>query len=44
MLPDSAERDDEPADGDRNLGNLLSGRLEEVDIDSVEEVRDVCER
>jgi hypothetical protein len=44
-LPGYAERDDEPAnrDGGR-LGDLLSGRLEDVDIDSVEAVRDVRER
>lgn len=44
-LPDTAERDDEPADGDGGkLGDLLSGRLGDVDIDSVEAVRDVRER
>lgn len=43
-LPDSADRDDEPANREEKLGDLLSGRLGDVDIDSVEAVRDVRER
>lgn len=44
MPPDwseSVDEDDEPAD---RLGDLLSGRLKEVDIDSVEAVREARER
>jgi hypothetical protein len=44
MPPDwfeSVDEDDEPAD---SLGDLLSGRLTEVHIDSVDAVRETRER
>jgi len=44
-IPTDAERDGEPPEDDGpNLGDLLSGRLGDIDIDSVEAVRDVRER
>jgi len=44
-IPTDAERDGEPSEDDGpNLGDLLSERLGDIDIDSVEAVRDVRER
>jgi len=42
--PDWAESGDENDDTAAKLGDVLSGRLADVDIDSVEAVRDVRER
>lgn len=42
--PDWAESGDESDDTAAKLGDVLSGRLADVDIDSVEAVRDVRER
>lgn len=38
---DSDERNDEPSD---RLGDVLAGRLADVEVDSVEAVREVRER
>lgn len=43
-IPSSTERDEDPSDEDRTkLDDFLSGRLGDIDIDSVEAVRDVRE-
>jgi len=42
--PDWADSGDEADDATAKLGDVLSGRLADVDIDSVEAVRDVRER
>jgi hypothetical protein len=44
-IPTGTKRDDEPSEDEKlELGNLLSGRLADVDVDSVDVVRDVRER
>lgn len=42
--PDWVDSDDEADETTAKLGDVLSGRLADVDIDSVEAVRDVRER
>lgn len=42
--PDWADSDDEGDSASAKLGDVLSGRLSDVDIDSVEAVRDVRQR
>lgn len=43
-LPDWGNSGDEADETTANLGDVLSGRLSDVEIDSVEAVRDVRER
>lgn len=42
--PEWADSDDEADETTAKLGDVLSGRLADIDIDSVETVRDVRER
>jgi len=44
MPPDWTDSGDEGDSATAKLGDVLSGRLADVDIDSVEAVRDVRER
>lgn len=37
-------RTEDESDRDRRLGDLLAGRLDDVDVDSVEAVREVRDR
>jgi hypothetical protein len=43
-VPSSGPPSEDADDGETNLGDLLSGRLSGVDVDSVEAVREVRER
>lgn len=42
--PDGTDSGDEADETTAKLGDVLSGRLADVDIDSVEAVRDIRER
>lgn len=42
--PDWADSDNEADSAATKLGDVISGRLADVDVDSVEAVRDVRER